>query len=53
MHLSAWTGKDVDLDHFDHALFREELMKRVATSRRKAPTANPGQVVDLEGTFGS
>ena len=53
MHLSAWTGKDIDLDNFDHALFREELMKRVATSRRKAPTANPGQVVDLEGTFGS
>ena len=53
MHLSAWTGKDIDVATFDHALFREELMKRVATSRRKVTVADSAQVVDLEGTFGS
>ena len=34
MHLSAWTGKPVELP-MDDALFKAELMKRVATSRRK------------------
>ena len=34
MHLSSWLGKPVDLP-MDDALFKEELMKRVATSRRK------------------
>ena len=35
MHLSAFLGQTVDLDHFDHDLFYRELMKRVSTSRRK------------------
>ena len=35
MHLSAWTGKTIELP-MDDALFKAELMKRVATSRRKA-----------------
>ncbi|MBO5953501.1 MAG: Gfo/Idh/MocA family oxidoreductase [Oscillospiraceae bacterium] len=34
MHLSSWLGKTVDIP-FDHELYYEELMKRVATSRRK------------------
>ena len=34
MHLSSWLGKPIDLP-MDDALFKEELMKRVATSRRK------------------
>ena len=34
MHLSAFTGKTVELP-FDEDLFYDELMKRVATSRRK------------------
>ena len=34
MHLSAFTGKTVEMP-FDEELFYEELMKRVATSRRK------------------
>ena len=34
MHLSAWTGKMVDIP-FDDELYYNELMKRVATSRRK------------------
>ena len=34
MHLSAWLGKTVELP-LDEDLFYEELMKRVATSRRK------------------
>ena len=34
MHLSSWTGKTIELP-FDEDLFYDELMKRVATSRRK------------------
>ena len=34
MHLSGWLGKDVEIP-FDEDLFKDELMKRVATSRRK------------------
>jgi len=34
MHLSSWLGKTVELP-FDEDLYYEELMKRVATSRRK------------------
>ncbi len=35
MHLSAFTGKTIDLKNFDHELYYNELMKRVAVSRRK------------------
>lgn len=34
MHLSSWLGQTIELP-LDDALFHEELMKRVATSRRK------------------
>ena len=34
MHLSSWLGKMVDIP-FDDELYYEELMKKVATSRRK------------------
>lgn len=34
MHLSQWLGREVEIP-FDDALYKEELMKRVATSRRK------------------
>ncbi|MDF2944197.1 MAG: oxidoreductase [Herbinix sp.] len=34
MHLSSWLGKPVELP-FDEELYYSELMKRVATSRRK------------------
>ena len=48
MHLSAWLGRPVELP-FDEELFRTELMKRVATSRRKE---NVKSVVgDTEGTY--
>ncbi|MGN0801664.1 MAG: Gfo/Idh/MocA family protein [Candidatus Faecivicinus sp.] len=36
MHLSAFTGQKVTIP-FDEDLYYRELMKRVATSRRKAP----------------
>lgn len=36
MHLSSFTGKEVTLP-LDEELYYEELMKRVATSRRKEP----------------
>ena len=52
MHLSAWTGKTVDVATFDHDLYYEELMKRVATSRRKTVSANTA-TADMDGTFGS
>ena len=35
MHLSSWLGKEITLADFDDELFYNELMKRVATSRRK------------------
>ena len=52
MHLSAWTGKEIDLRNFDHELYYEELMKRVATSRRKTTVANT-VAADMSSTFGS
>ena len=52
MHLSAWTGKEIDLSSFDHDLYYEELMKRVATSRCKETTAG-ATAADMSNTFGS
>ena len=48
MHLSAFTGKKVVLP-LDEDLYYDELMKRVATSRRKAP----GKIVfaDTKDTY--
>ncbi|MBP3347796.1 MAG: Gfo/Idh/MocA family oxidoreductase [Clostridia bacterium] len=34
MHLSQWLGREVEIP-FDDQLYKDELMKRVATSRRK------------------
>ena len=48
MHLSAWTGGEVKIP-FDEDLYYEELMKRVATSRRKVEVE--AQVGDTEGTY--
>ncbi len=49
MHLSAFLGQDVELP-FDEDLYYEELMKRVATSRRKT---NVREVLaDTERTYG-
>lgn len=52
MHLSAWTGKEIDLTAFDHDLYYEELMKRVKTSRRKE-TVVTATATDMSSTFGS
>lgn len=49
MHLSSWIGDTVELP-FDEDLFYEELMKRVATSRRKDDTV--AKVADLSNTYG-
>ncbi|MBE6625269.1 MAG: Gfo/Idh/MocA family oxidoreductase [Ruminococcaceae bacterium] len=35
MHMSSWLGKEIVVSELDSELFYEELMKRVATSRRK------------------
>ena len=48
MHLSSWTGKTVELP-FDEELYYEELMKRVATSRRKEGVQS--KIADTEGSF--
>lgn len=48
MYLSAWQNRTVELP-FNEDEYYEELMKRVATSRRK--TAVNSQVVDTAGTF--
>lgn len=49
MHLSAFTGKEVELP-LDEDLYYEELMKRVATSRRK--TNVNAVFADTSGTYG-
>ena len=50
MHLSSFTGKTVEIDTLDHELFYNELMKRVAGSRRKV---NVTETVagDMSDTF--
>ncbi len=48
MHLSAFTGKPVELP-FDDELYYEELMKRVKNSRRKDEVV--GGVADTEGSY--
>ena len=49
MHLSAFLGRKVDLP-IDEDLYREELMKRVATSRRKQGVT--ATFADTRGTYG-
>ncbi len=49
MHLSAWLGKPVDIP-LDEELYYTELMKRVATSRRKTDVV--ATVADLSNTYG-
>ena len=48
MYLSDWLGKAVDVP-FDEDLYYEELMKRVATSRRKE--AREAVFADVSNTF--
>ena len=50
MHLSSWLGKPVELP-FDEKLYKEELMKRVATSRRKETVVSV--VSDTSATYNS
>ncbi|MBE6713510.1 MAG: Gfo/Idh/MocA family oxidoreductase [Ruminococcaceae bacterium] len=50
MILSSWLGETVELPLNDD-LYYEELMKRVKTSRRKAPVKDSGAAVDLDGTY--
>lgn len=52
MHLSAFTGKTVEVANFDHDLFEAELRKRIATSRRKENVTET-TVGDMSKTFGS
>ena len=52
MHLSAWTGKTVELP-FDEQLFKDLLMEHVKTSRRKVSTGVASVVADLSDTYGS
>ena len=49
MHLSAWLNKDIVVSELDDELYYEELMKRVATSRRKADVKTV--VNDTNGTY--
>ena len=52
MHLSAWTDKTIEIANLDHELFYEELMKRVANSKRKT---NVKEVFarDMDDTYGT
>ena len=49
MHLSAFLGKEIVLP-FDEQVFYEELMKRVAVSRRK--TGGAAVFADTSNTYG-
>ncbi len=49
MHLSSFTDKEVELP-LDEELYYNELMKRVATSRRKDPTTEQ-VAVNLDSTY--
>ena len=50
MHLSAFTNQTIEIDSLDHDLFYDELMKRVATSRRKV-NVTEAVAGDMSGTF--
>ena len=50
MHLSAWLGKEIDIATFDDELYYNELMKRVATSRRKTNVKEQTSVT-MSNTF--
>ena len=52
IHLSAFTGKTIEVANLDHDLYYEELMKRVATSKRKETQAC-ATAADMDNTFGS
>ena len=51
MHLSAWTGKMIELP-FDEQQFKDLLMEHVKTSKLKTATVT-ADAVDLSGTYGS
>ena len=50
MHLSDFLGKEVEIP-FDEDLYYEELMKRVATSKKKENVT--ATFADTNGTYGS
>ena len=50
MHLSAFLNKEIELP-FDDELFYQELMKRVATSKKKE-NVKSADSVDMSDTFG-
>ncbi|MBQ8267060.1 MAG: gfo/Idh/MocA family oxidoreductase, partial [Clostridia bacterium] len=50
MHLSDFLGKEIELP-FDEDLYYEELMKRVATSKKKENVT--ATFADTNGTYGS
>ena len=49
MHLSSWLGKEITLP-FDEDMYYNELMKRVATSKRKKSVNEV--VADTSNTYG-
>ena len=53
MHLSSFTGKKIELAEFDHELYYNEIMKRVATSKRKVGITTDQAPADLSNTYGS
>ncbi|MBE6634319.1 MAG: Gfo/Idh/MocA family oxidoreductase, partial [Ruminococcaceae bacterium] len=49
-HLSAFTGREIELATFDHETYRKLLMEKVATSRRKAPSSTV-TAASMDDTF--
>ncbi len=44
MHMSSWLGKEIVVSELDSELFYDELMKRVATSKRKTEVKEGAEV---------
>lgn len=50
IHLSSWTGKDVDLNNFPHDEFYRLLQEKIKTSKADEKKTK-AQIADVNGTF--
>ena len=50
MHMSAWTDSDIEVKSFDHAKFKELILKKAKNSRRKT-TVSVSAANDMDSTF--
>ena len=50
MHMSAWTGSEIDVATFDHEKYKEMILDKAKNSRRKAAVSTAA-VTDMDSTF--